>query len=146
MHLYPDPMYGTNMRYAGSTTDGSAGIPDIATNKQKFWYYSTVTLGAAGCRFREGARLCLDGINYMADIYINASFSVICNRPTPTLGRRVRIFIPTRWSARSKKGKFNVTGIAAAGTNYIAVRSILISIPELFITSRPDPADRTAAG
>ena len=147
MHLYPNPVVGNTMRWATgefstSGTDGSFPIPDISGRQQKFWYYSTVTLSANDIQSGKVNWLCFDGINYMADIYLNGQYLPLATDPFNQLQSTNSYYNgSTAGTAGSgsapvsgpvlythtivgamKRAKFNVTGLATTGTNYIAVK------------------------
>jgi beta-mannosidase len=108
-HVYPKPDSGLT---------AESVIPDLAAAQKKYWYYSTFTVPPADTAGHQ-IWLCFDGINYMADIYLNgrllpASAAAIAPGTTTKVTHTM--------VGAFTRGKFNVTGLAKAGANYLAVK------------------------
>ncbi len=131
--VYKDPYFGMNLRSIPGTTypigERFTLLPTPADSpfKPAWWYRTEFTVSEA----RAARRLALhfDGINYRANIWLNG-------RPIAKASEAVGTF---------RRFEFDVTGIAVAGTNALAVE-VFGPEPEdlaiMWVDWNPTPADK----
>jgi beta-mannosidase len=127
-HLYPNPD-------SGLTLAGNGSVPDIAGLQKKYWYYASFAINASDTAGHQ-AWLCFDGINYMADIYLNGKLlpDTLATMAPGTGTKSAHTMI-----GAFRRGVFNVTGLARAGTNYLAVKIYPPLDPGVYHTKQNGP-------